>query len=323
MASDFSLKVETQEKRLDTYLAKKLQISRALIQEQIASGKISVNGKVITKASSTLHEGDTVTGKTEEEPTDFLQAVEHPLDVIYEDEFLLAINKPQDMVVHPASAHKGETLVHYLLHHLKNSPSFTETSTVRPGIVHRLDKGTSGIILVAKNRKTLDSLSQLFQKREMEKHYEAVIWGVKKGQGTIRSAIGRDRRDRKKISSKTVKGRIAVTGWQERRSFAHFTHLELKPQTGRTHQLRVHLTEAGHPIVGDPTYGRGTSPKRRQDIAPVLLDFIEKLEHPFLHAKSLSFIHPETGKKIEFQAPRPPLFETFLKLLNEHDTHAG
>jgi 23S rRNA pseudouridine1911/1915/1917 synthase len=319
-AQSSSFEITTESGRLDSFLSKATGKSRTFVQEQIKLGRVLINGKPPKKASDKLRVGDKVTADFEEKPVfSELTPIAFPLDILFEDKDLLVLNKPQGLVVHPASGHKGETLIHYLLHHLKDSESFLETSSTRPGLVHRLDRGTTGVILIAKTREIQEALSAQFKSRKVEKIYEAIVWGKMKPMGTMKSNIGRDRNDRKKMSSRTAKGREAVTRWQALFSSLHFTHVELYPKTGRTHQLRVQLTEALHPIVGDDLYGVGSAKKRAQALSEDLQKQVSEITQTFLHAKSLAFSHPTTGENMVVTAPRPEPFDKFLSVMRSLD----
>lgn len=302
--------------RLDAYLAHKSGRSRSLIQEQIKAGRASINGKSVTKPSTPLTLGDEITLSIEERASSsHLEPVAAELDILYEDQHLLLINKPQGLVIHPAVGHRGPTLVHHLLHHLKSPADFLESASLRPGIVHRLDKGTSGVLLIAKDRKTQEALSEQFKSRSVTKIYECIVWGQVHRPGTLKNPIGRDRIHRKKMSSRTTKSRAAETRIEPLTLFSTFTHLQVKPLTGRTHQIRVHLSEFGHSIVGDPLYGKGATAKRLELLSEAIRFQLTQLQHPFLHALSLTFRHPVTGLEMTYSAPRPQLFDDFLRLL--------
>lgn len=303
--------------RADLLLSRKTSCSREFVQQQIKAGRVKRNGEVFDKPAQKLQPGDTITGHFVERPPQNLDPVSFPLEILYEDKNLLVINKPQDMVVHPAVGYSGPTLVHHLLHYFGNESEFRETSEARPGIVHRLDRGTSGVLLVAKNRTALEKLSAQFKNREVKKEYESIVWGKMGKQGKFESVIGRDSRDRKKMSTRTTAGREALTLWKATEHFAHFTHVALFPHTGRTHQLRVHLTEAGFPIVGDPLYRRRAVGKAEKELSAALKTLIEQLKHPFLHARKLSFTLPDKGTTVECVAKRPEIFDTFLRAAKE------
>jgi 23S rRNA pseudouridine1911/1915/1917 synthase len=305
--------------RLDLFLSVKTGRSRAYVKLQISKAAVSVNRAIVDKPSQKLRLGDVVEVKFGPEKALDLVPVEKPLDILFEDADLIVINKPQGWVVHPAAGHKGETLVHYLLYHMQHSTEFRETSGSRPGIVHRLDRGTSGCLIVAKNRTALEKLAAQFKIRAVKKQYEAIVYGKMKESGSFRNSIGRHPTDRKKMSSRTLEARDAVTDWKKAEAFPHFTLVDCFPLTGRTHQLRVHLSEGGHPIVGDPLYGKRAAARMNSHLHPSIEAAIAPLENPFLHARKLSFFQPSTGKPIEVDAKRPEGFDQFVSLLREHD----
>lgn len=315
----FSFSVESS-LRLDVFLSQKTGKSRQFIQEQIRLGHVLRNGKSISKISQKLAAGDTISGEFVEQAAFLgMVPVAGDLDVIYEDADLMALNKAQGIVVHPAAGFRGATLVHHLLHYLKEPKEFLETSDTRPGIVHRLDRGTSGVLLIAKHRKAQETLSRHFKLRKIKKEYEAIAWGKVKAAGEFRSTMGRDVGDRKKMSSRTAKGREALTRFQTAEVFSHFSHVRLFPHTGRTHQLRVHLSEAGHPIVGDALYAKRSTPKQIAALAPELRELLAGAKHTFLHARRLSLEHPTTGKLLEIEAPTPKNFLELLERLRKLD----
>ncbi len=305
--------------RLDVFLTSQTGKSRAYIQEQIEAGNVHVAGKTCTKPSQKLKAGESISIHFTETKAVSLKPVDFPLEILFEDEFLLAINKPQGVVTHPAPGFKGPTLVHYLLSHLSKLKHFTEHSDERPGIVHRLDKGTSGVILIAKDREIQEALSAQFKNRSIKKEYEAIAWGKMFLEGKANSPIGRDRKNRQKMSSKSEKTRSALTHWKVKTLYQHFSHVELFPHTGRTHQLRVHLTEKGHSIVGDEMYGGSNKQKRYPKMNAEISKFLEPITETFLHAKQLTFTHPKSEKLITLVAPRPERFENFLTLLEKLD----
>lgn len=314
-----SFTLEAPEDRLDTYLARVTTKSRALIKEEIDKGNVLINQLTCTKASQRLKAGDTVELTFSQVEALDLKPVSFPLEILFEDESLLVINKPQGVVTHPAPGHRGETLVHYLLSHLENNKSFPTLDTERPGIVHRLDKGTSGVILIAKDRETQELLSSQFKNRETKKEYEALVWGKMLLEGRVNTPIGRDRKNRQKMSSRSEKTRSALTLWKTVKHYKHFTHVDLFPHTGRTHQLRVHLTETGHSIVADTMYGGANKQNRFPKMDANIHAFLAPIHETFLHAKKLSFTHPHTKKTLTLEAKRPKVFEELLKLLETYD----
>lgn len=307
--------------RLDRFLVLYSQQSRTLIQEHLKKGAVFVNSKTISKPAHKLREGDIVTITLDlNESSTTLTAIPGDLDIIFEDPELLIINKRQGVVVHPASGHRGDTLVHHLLHYLQNNPAYAESDTTRPGIVHRLDKGTSGILIVAKNRKAQEQISEQFKRRLVKKHYECLVWGQIQRPGKLKTAIGRDKIHRKKMSSKTRAPRQAETQFEPLEQFLHFTHLRVSPLTGRTHQIRVHLAEFGHSIVGDSLYGKGMTQKRQETLNPQLAEALNQNTMTFLHAQSIAFNHPTTQAPLSFEAPLPENFRTLLENLRGLDS---
>ncbi len=299
-------------RRIDVFVASKdLPLTRSMAKQLIGDGLITVGGAQV-KASYHVAEGDEVgvTIPKPEEP----QAVPEdiPLDIIFEDSDIIVVNKPADMVVHPAVGNYGGTLVNALLAHCTDLSGVG--GELRPGIVHRLDKGTSGVIVAAKNDEAHLSLSEQFKDRNVTKIYGALVFGVPKTPtGTIDTPIGRSQTDRKKMSTRTSKGRVALTEWKVLEAFGKYlSWLEINLGTGRTHQIRVHMTDIGHPLVGDPTYGRGGA--NRLPEGP-LRETVSALYRPALHAWKLAFNHPRTGERVEFTAPLPGDLQQLLDKL--------
>lgn len=305
--------------RVDKYIAQTTGQSRVFVQEQIENGSVTLNGAVVLKPSTTIHSGNQLTVQWTEKPPSILTPIPHKLDILWEDSHLLILNKPQGTLVHPVHSHFGETLVHYILYHFQSN-TFLETSNVRPGIVHRLDKGTSGVIAIAKNRVALENLAAQFKNRTVEKEYHAIVWGQRKTGGEIKAPIGRHPFHRKQMCVRTLGGRDAWTIWKVKKGFTHFTLVALFPKTGRTHQLRVHMSELGHPIVGDSVYKGGLSSKRKTTLAEPILGFLNDVQYPFLHAHKLALDHPITGQRLLFTAPLPQSFSQLLKLLEDRDS---
>jgi 23S rRNA pseudouridine1911/1915/1917 synthase len=316
---DFKLTADYDHARLDSYISLKLTQSRTFVQEQIKQGRVLVNNQVATKLNKTVRKGDIITGSLIEEAPNVLQAVEKELSILHEDNDLLVLNKPQGWIVHPASSTKEDTLVHFLLHHLKTSEIVQEKNSLRAGIVHRLDRGTSGVLLVAKTRVSLEKLSGQFKNRTIKKVYEAITWGAVKEKGVIKSTIGRHQKDRKKMASLENEGRDATTHWELLKKYKNFSYVKLMPLTGRTHQLRVHLSENSTPIVGDKLYQKKSTPKLLLNCSQNIQKLLEENIYPFLHAKTLTFEHPSTKKTLTFSAPLPDNFSELLKLLNSED----
>jgi 23S rRNA pseudouridine1911/1915/1917 synthase len=278
--------------RLDQYLRNELpEHSRAFLQKLIEQGDVVVNGSR-AKASYKIRVGDKIQVEVPApRPLETLPE-EIALDVLFEDDDLIVVNKPAGLVVHPAVGNYEHTLVNALLHHCRGELAGIG-GVERPGIVHRLDKGTSGCIVVAKTDLAHKGLVAQFKSREVKKIYRAVCWGkLAHPGGRIETVIGRSERDRKKMSATTSRGRPAVTDYRVLKQFPDFALVELHIHTGRTHQIRVHMAHIGHPIVGDATYGRA----RLTNIS---------VARPLLHAYKLSFTHPRSQKVMEFTAPVP------------------
>jgi len=283
--------------RLDRFLAIHVASqTRSQIQRLIKHDLASVNGRV-AQASRQIHTNDTVILEIPPPRTTTLTPEALPLDIVYDDADLLVVNKPAGMVVHPSAGHFDGTLVHGLLHHVKDLSGIGGER--RPGIVHRLDRGTSGLIVVAKNDLAHVALAQQFKDRKIEKEYIALVWGVVQQGRRIDLPIGRDPVDRKKISTRARRTREAVTRIAKAEQLDGVSLLHVAIITGRTHQIRVHLSGIGHPIVGDSLYG-GV----RRHPAPHLR-VVQRLERPFLHAHRLSFTHPRDARPVELNCPLP------------------
>ena len=246
----------------------------------------------------TVHTGQAFTVHLPEPVASAPAPEELPLRIIHEDPDLVVLDKPAGMVVHPAAGHDSGTLVNALLHHIKDLSGVG--GELRPGIVHRLDRGTSGVMVVAKNDRAHQELSRQFHDREVEKEYVALVWGVVHAGRRIDAPIGRDPNDRHRMSTRARRARSAVTRVTFARQLKGVSLLRLAIATGRTHQIRVHLNAIGHPIVGDPVYG---GVHRR---VPANLRAVMRLERPFLHAAVLAFTHPSDNKRVTFESPLPP-----------------
>lgn len=290
-------------KRIDAYLAEKTENSRVAIQRLIENGNITVNGKN-PKVSYKVQQNDEINVEEEQPKEISLEAQEIPLDILYEDNDIIVINKPKGMVVHPANGNLDGTLVNAVMAICKESLSGIG-GEIRPGIVHRLDKDTSGVIVVAKNDKSHINLSEQIKNHEVEKTYIALVRGfVKENEATVNMPIGRSTKDRKKMAVRKD-GKNAVTHFKVIERFKNYTLLEVKIETGRTHQIRVHMTEIGYPIIGDTVYSNG---KNEWNI-----------EGQCLHAKSLKFKHPVTGKDMIVEAPLPEYLESVIEELKKRD----
>ncbi len=276
------------------------QYSRSQIQRWIEDGHVKVNDRAV-KPKYKLAAGDMVTITPEQPKKIDLVPEDIPLDIVYEDDDVIVVNKPQGMVVHPAPGHPDHTLVNALLYH---SPLSTINGEFRPGIVHRIDKDTSGLLMVAKNDMAHRSLAAQLKAKTNEREYVALVHGViKEEQGTIDAPLGRSPKDRKK-QAVVADGRHAVTHFKVLKCYRHYTLVSCRLETGRTHQIRVHMKYIGHPLAGDPLYGpRKTLPGNGQ----------------YLHARLLGFKHPRTGKQLTFTAPLPAYFQEMLDKLDKVD----
>jgi len=301
--------------RLDRLLATRLpDISRTRLQQLIEEGDVRVNG-VIRKASYRLRAGENVAVSIPAAPVEPLQPEPIRLAIVYEDEDLLVVNKPAGMVVHPGAGVRSGTLVNALLAHTTLSPI---GAPVRPGIVHRLDKGTSGLLVVAKTEAAHLALAKQLESRSVERRYLALVSGkVERAEGVIEVGIGRHPRDRIRMAVRpTGGGKAAITHFRVVERFPGFTLLECRLRTGRTHQIRVHLSHLGHAVVGDETYQKRSS--RPKD--PTIQALITELKGHALHAASLGFVHPRTGRMLRFEAPPPQALERLLDHLRRSGT---
>jgi 23S rRNA pseudouridine1911/1915/1917 synthase len=289
--------------RLDQFLRRELpEYSRAFLQKLIEQGDVRVNGQP-SKASHTVHAGDKVDVEIPPPRPLETQPEDIPLDVLFEDDDLIVVNKPAGLVVHPAAGNQEHTLVNALLHHCRGELAGIG-GVERPGIVHRLDKGTSGCLVVAKTDLAHQGLVAQFKSRGVKKIYRAVCWGkFERPSGRIETVIGRSERDRKKMSARVARGRQAVTDYRVLKQLPDFALVELHIHTGRTHQIRVHMAHIGHPVMGDATYG----PKSRMESAKSQIAIARLM----LHAYKLGFTHPRTQQFVEFTAPVP---EEMVKL---------
>lgn len=306
---------EAEGQRLDLFLATRFGgVSRSAIQRAINGGAITVNGKTV-KPSHRVSAGEEITGEIPAAPVIDAVPEEIPLDIVYEDEEIIVINKPAGMVTHPGAGVTSGTLANGLVYHfnqIAHQPPRRGGSS-RPGIVHRLDAGTSGLIVVAKTDRAHLSLAEQFEARAVLKSYTALVYGVvKEDSGKIDAPIGRDPRSRVKMAV-TCDGRQALTLYRVVERFDEFTLLDVEIKTGRTHQIRVHLAHIKHPVVGDSTYdaGRANSIKDAK-----LRAAITKLGRPFLHAARLGFTHPLSGETMGFTAPLPDELRQFLELVS-------
>jgi len=342
MENRFHLLSDEQGKRLDIFLTEKLSITRSKVKEIFEEGHVRIEGR-IPKPSFRVRKGLVIEGEIPEEKPILLTPEEISLDILYEDEYILAVNKPKGMVVHPSCGHREGTLVNAILGYLQktgnghwaigerryqegqkhrtlrmeempltqNSKFKTNNSSaaVRPGIVHRLDKGTTGVILIAKDPKTQEVLSGYFKERNVRKTYRAIVEGIiRKSEGIIEESIGRHPMNRKKMAVVERGGRASETTYKVLERLVGYTYIEAYPRTGRTHQIRVHFAHIGHPVVGDEAYGKQA--KRLAD-------------RPLLHAHIISFQHPMKGLPMVIPAPVPKDMVNFIEGHKETESQAG
>jgi 23S rRNA pseudouridine1911/1915/1917 synthase len=335
------------EPRIDKYLTRFYpRASRTKIQRSIKKGHVRVNGKAVQKSYG-VQPGDQIVFRLVRKPPMAAEAEPIPLDVVYEDEALLVVNKPAGMVVHPAPGHRSGTLVHALLHHVDGEavaadddpdaasdeqvglsmvnalPESPDHPVVRPGIVHRLDKGTSGLLVVAKRDRAHQPLAEQFKAHSVDRRYRALVWGhLDPPNGTIRGAIGRDPNHRQRMAVvPKADGKRAVTHYETVERHAHTSVVTFRLETGRTHQIRVHTRHRHHPIVGDPKYGGrslryGPQTGERQSLFDRLFD---TMPHPALHAYRLGFTHPTSGETLHFEADPPEDWQGVLDQLRNRD----
>ncbi|HHY43025.1 MAG TPA: RluA family pseudouridine synthase [Thermoanaerobacterales bacterium] len=298
---EITIAKEDARKRLDVFLAENLQESRSFLQKGISEGWVKVNGAVV-KPNYKLKEKDHVSVDVPPPPEPSITPENIPLDIIYEDKDILVVNKPRGMVVYPAPGNYSGTLINAVLSHTKDLSA--RSGLMRPGIVHRLDKDTSGAIVLAKTDNAHMSLSRQFKNRQVTKVYYTLVWGnVKEDKATINAPIGRHDVKRTKMQVASKSSREAVTHFKVIERFNDFTFLEVTIETGRTHQIRVHMQFIGHPVVADPVYSRKKPPFNIKGQA--------------LHAYKLGFCHPSTGKYMEFTAPIPDDMNSILEILRK------
>lgn len=293
---------EEKGKRLDSYIANKSEkITRTFAEKLIKNGEVLVNNKK-QKVAYKINEGDIITIEKQEAKDIKLKAQNIPVDIIYEDDDIIVVNKPKGMVVHPANGNPDGTLVNAIMAICKDSLSGIG-GEIRPGIVHRLDKDTSGLLIIAKNDEAHVNVSEQIKNHEVKKTYIALVRGIiKENEATIDMPIGRSTSDRKKMAV-NKKGKNAITHIKVLKRYDKYTLVEVNIETGRTHQIRVHLSYIGYPIIGDATYSNGKN------------EF--NVQGQCLHAKKLEFVHPITGKKMELEAPLPQYFQEIINTLDQ------
>lgn len=289
--------------RIDKYLAEACpDLSRSYIQKLLKSGQVLVNGQGV-KASYIVEEEDRIELEVPEAVEPEIDAEPMDLDILYEDQDVILINKPKGMVVHPAAGHCSHTLVNGLMYHCKGQLSGIN-GVMRPGIVHRIDMDTTGVIIACKNDMAHSSIAAQLKEHSITRRYQAIVHGViSEDEGTVDAPIGRHPVERKKMSINYQNGKDAVTHYRVLNRFRQYTHVECRLETGRTHQIRVHMASIRHPLLGDAVYGPAKCP-------------ISGLSGQTLHAGILGFIHPRTGEYMEFSAPLPEYFDKLLHTLN-------
>ena len=302
----FQVTEEYEEERIDKYISMLIDsLSRSFLQKLLKDGKVLVNGEPV-KQNYRLREGDEVSfGLPPAVEPDILPE-NIPLDILYEDEDVLVVNKPKGMVVHPAAGHYSHTLVNALMYHCRGSlPGIN--GVMRPEIVHRIDRDTTGSLLVCKNDAAHLSIAAQLKEHSIVRRYRAVVYGViEEEEGTVDLPVGRDPRDRKRMAAGVKNGKEAVTHYRVLQRFKGFTYIECRLETGRTHQIRVHMEAAGHPLLGDEVYCRGIPGNGKLPC---------HLQGQTLHAMILGFRHPRTGEYVETTAPLPDYFSRLLQIL--------
>jgi len=308
--------------RIDVYLVKSgIGVSRSFVKNLIENGKVKVNGNIIKKSNYKVKEGDKIEVEFEIEERKEIIPENLPIDIIYEDDDLAVIYKPAGLVVHPARGHFTGTLVNALVFRYQELPVVSDKT--RPGIVHRLDKDTSGLLLIAKTDEAISKLGEMMERREIKRKYKLFAWGViplKKG--IIEAPIGRDMVDRKKRAVTIFNSKPAITEYEVIEIFDSFiTFCEASLLTGRTHQIRVHFEHIGHPVVGDEVYS-GKDPRKilsiiRSDLRELANEVLTIMQRQALHAYYLSFIHPIKNKKLEFEIDLPEDMKTLYEFLKE------
>ena len=292
---------EYENERVDKVIATEADtLSRSFVQKIIKDKEVTVDGKIV-KAGYKVSEGEEILFSVPEKIEPEILAQDIPLDILYEDQDVLIVNKPKGMVVHPAAGHYSDTLVNAIMYHCKGNLSGIN-GILRPGIVHRIDMDTTGALVVCKNDLSHQCLSEQLKEHSITRRYRAIVHGeLKEMEGTVDAPIGRDPNNRKKMCINTANGKRAVTHFKVLKQLKGYTYIECELETGRTHQIRVHMTSLGHPLLGDEVYGNRASKF--------------KLQGQTLHAMILGFIHPSTKEYMEFEAPLPEYFSHLLEVL--------
>ena len=302
-------------KRLDQFLSEAdVGLSRSQAKNFIDKHLVLLNRKPV-KPSAHVRAADIISGSLPEPEPLSLEAEPLPLSILYQDPSVIVVDKPPGMVVHPAYGNPSGTLVNALLYHCNDLAGIN--GVLRPGIVHRLDKDTSGVMVVAKNDEAFYDLTKQFKNRTVKKVYLAIVCGrMNQNEGSIESAIGRHPSQRKRMSTRAKRGREAITRWKKLEEFDGYTLLEIFPRTGRTHQIRVHLSSIGHPVLGDPLYGRKGRPGAI--LGSALRECTKRMNRQALHAQRLEFTHPRTGERVQFVSPIPEDMKNLLECLRSH-----
>lgn len=301
----FEVEAEQEGERLDKFLSIIYpEFSRAFFQKLIKSKQVSVN-ETPQKASYCVKIDDIVTVEIPDAVETTIEPENIPLDILYEDDDVLIVNKPKGMVVHPSAGHYSGTLVNAIMYHCKDTLSGIN-GEIRPGIVHRIDMDTTGSLIVCKNDEAHVNIAQQIKEHSVNRIYVGIVCGnVKEDSGTVEGAIGRHPIERKKMAINEKNGKPAITHYKVLERFKNYTYMQFKLETGRTHQIRVHMASIGHPLLGDTLYSSGRSP-------------FKHLQGQCLHAKTIGFIHPKTGEYMEYSAPLPEYFEKLLYLLKSN-----
>ena len=302
MTEEYTVPESASGERIDRFLAASGEYSRSFLQKLLKAEKVLVNDAAV-KSSYRLEEGDSITFEVPEPEDIHIEAENIPLDIVYEDSSVILVNKPKGMVVHPAPGHYTGTLVNALMYHCREDLSGIN-GELRPGIVHRIDRDTTGILIICKNDAAHRCIAEQLKEHSITRRYFAIVRGnLKSDEGCVDAPIGRHPTDRKKMSINEKHGRHAVTHYRVLERFGDYTYITCRLETGRTHQIRVHMASLGHPLLGDTVYG-----PEKQPFAT---------EGQVLHAGILGFIHPDTGNYMEFQVPLPDYFEKILEKLRK------